>query len=415
MIAPDSTNNQRVNTIATAYYSAYAFGGYSNGVGDAEVFLGVSSTQVVARKTGTLNPTPRTGQATAFNWGVCSYLSLNSENYNEALMTCQGPFSLSSPGPQVYITLDFGTTWTRITGDLKTVSGSKWDFKPQSTIIIKLSDNSRAYIVGTWNGVFASLSSDTSRSWQRLGSTTQFPVVFAQRMYREPITDRLVVATMGRGIYSLTNAAASILNALNPNIDCVLSNFTVTRTCNVYCGGGNETWTRTIFRRSSGTGRACPPVADLVQNRSCNTHICDRNVRVDLKLAVDLSTASSQAFQQKFVNQTAVALNVSTSRLNISSVVPGSVKLTLDISKDPSVNASGYSASNGPLLASALVAQAQNVNSSLVQSLAAVNITVDTSYVPPAPLMQCQNGEWQLSCPPIAQLYAVLFFSIEFH
>jgi hypothetical protein len=47
---------------------------------------------------------------------------------------------------------------------------------------------------------------DDDVKWTRFGTCEEFPIVLVADVDHEPITDRLVASTYGRGIFTLRNA-----------------------------------------------------------------------------------------------------------------------------------------------------------------------------------------------------------------
>ncbi len=73
----------------------------------------------------------------------------------------------------------------------------------------------RALLVGTSNGVCVTFVNATGPApaapvWSRLGGCDSFPIVLTADVDYEPVSDRLVAATFGRGIYVLPGAQAAL-------------------------------------------------------------------------------------------------------------------------------------------------------------------------------------------------------------
>jgi hypothetical protein len=266
-------------------------------------------------------------------------------------------------------------------------------------------NNERAYLVGTWKGIYATLSSDTTRSWMRVGSFDEFPTVFAQRMQYEPVSDRLVVATMGRGIYAVTAATIKVNAVLHPGpVNCSLGNWESVGSCSASCGGGNQQYQRTILVSAMYGGTACPSLEQRTKYEPCNTHVCDVSRAVQMRLNVDLATASSATFQDTFLTKVSVALGIAKSRLEIVSVFSGSAYLVVNVLPDPASSSPNTAASalTAATVAQILTTQATNSSSTLVTSLASANIAVDVTYTPTvstATWQKCSDGTWQTTCP----------------
>jgi hypothetical protein len=132
---------------STMFLEAFVYGGYRNGVADAEVLLGVATDGVFAFKSGSTAPTALVMPTGITTWAIpFSLMSANPTNFYEALFGCGrsgGSFTTSD----VWLTTDFGTTWTAITGNILAVSGAAVDFLPQSSLIMNLASGVRAYLV----------------------------------------------------------------------------------------------------------------------------------------------------------------------------------------------------------------------------------------------------------------------------
>jgi hypothetical protein len=397
--AKTASSAQSVTTITTHYYSAYFYGGRSaSGVYDAEVFLGVSSLQVIARTSSNLNPTPSTSAPTTYGWGECVFLTANEYNYREALMTCRRrPITSLGDSQQstIFLTSDFGTTWTDITGDLFSVVGARHDFRPQSTLIVNLGGNSsspRAYLVGTYKGVYVSYSNLDPTIWARLGAVAEFPMVISTRMVREPVTDLLVVATMGRGIYTLANVTHTLAGMSNVSIDCQVGAWTSFGACSKTCGGGTSTRTRPISVRPR-NGAACPAVS---QSIACNPQNCGEvaTTALNIRANVDIATGNTAVFKSKFISACASALSVPSSRFQIVSVAAGSVIVTMAIIGDSS------SSISPAVIAYTLQQDITNPSSALNVAMTAASIPIDTTFMPTATVATaCYDGTYAQPCP----------------
>jgi hypothetical protein len=188
------------------------------------------------------------------------------QNYFEALLVCN-----NVTGSSVYLTQDFGTTWSVITGNLMNISGTRNVLNTRSSFILNLPDGERAYLVGTAKGIFLSFSTSPS-VWQRLGTLDEFPLVIITQIRYLPSQDVLVASTVGRGLWSIFNIT-QIVNQLRfvncpayiplirpfarQSIDCVLSDWTAPAPCSASCGGGLSTQQRSILTPPANGGRQC--------------------------------------------------------------------------------------------------------------------------------------------------------------
>ena len=112
----------------------------------------------------------------------------------------------------VFLTMDAGETWTNVTGDLRAASGVSGKVRPGGILIVDLEDdeNTRALLVGTSDGILVTFVQPSKlagdQHWLRLGTHEEFPIVLTADVDYEPISDRLVAATFGRGIYVVKGA-----------------------------------------------------------------------------------------------------------------------------------------------------------------------------------------------------------------
>lgn len=210
--------------LADVFLDAYAFGGVASGVANAEVAFGISvqPATVVYRRTtaGTSSFAQISSTGLPASFSLCApILALNPTNYNEVLLT--GIPGTPMATSQVYLSSNFGSSFTSISGNLFAISGAAYDFNGQCTLIVNLAGGERAYLVGTFQGVFVAYSSVPSL-WKRLGEKAEFPSVIVTQMRHYPATDLLLVATMGRSVWTIGGAtgaagASAILAALKTN------------------------------------------------------------------------------------------------------------------------------------------------------------------------------------------------------
>jgi hypothetical protein len=105
---------------------------------------------------------------------------------------------------QVFFSTNAGTSWTDITGDLATALTSLdlrgIEYARNGTV--------RALLVGTHQGVYAALASDNYASWSKVGSG--LPNAPVWDMDYDSTDDVLVVGTLGRGAWKMTNVSQTI-------------------------------------------------------------------------------------------------------------------------------------------------------------------------------------------------------------
>jgi hypothetical protein len=91
----------------------------------------------------------------------------------------------------------------------------KW--RPSALVLLPLGDAGTALLAGTVAGVFAAhvgKGGPAAASWVRLGDCSQLPLVLVAGLSHERTSDTVTAATMGRGVYTLPNAAKMAAAAL---------------------------------------------------------------------------------------------------------------------------------------------------------------------------------------------------------
>lgn len=106
---------------------------------------------------------------------------------------------------------DLSQSWTNFTGNLGSFGLNRSD--AIAFVPIAGDPNNGALIVGTGRGVFYSLLSDATHSWQSFSGNI-FPNVLVFDLDYDYNDDVLLAATMGRGMYTLS--AASLFFASIP-------------------------------------------------------------------------------------------------------------------------------------------------------------------------------------------------------
>jgi hypothetical protein len=143
-----TTTGTSVKTLSSGtFFETYTFGGVRGGVKDAEVVLAISSTGTtvkILKRTSASASAPSVINGPA-DMSYCTGLAINPIDYFEAVVSCG---QRTNYGTDVWRTTDFGTTWSVITGNLRTASQASWDPRSQSMLIVQLSGE-RAYLVNT--------------------------------------------------------------------------------------------------------------------------------------------------------------------------------------------------------------------------------------------------------------------------
>jgi len=117
------------------------------------------------------------------------------------------PTVLSNGGVEgLWLTSNAGSTWTDISGNLVSVTGTVGKARPSGLLFIPVpSKQNTAILVGTTRGIYYTWLNGSNNKWNRLGSCSEFPAVLTMDLSYTPEDDTLVIATMGRGIYTVTS------------------------------------------------------------------------------------------------------------------------------------------------------------------------------------------------------------------
>lgn len=121
----------------------------------------------------------------------------------------------------VWLSADAGASFLDVTGDLQSATGvcngriacGKW--RPSALLLLPLTKG-HALLAGTVSGVFAAVvpTGAVAVKWSRLGACTELPLALVAGLSHEPLTDTVVAATMGRGVFTLPQASRAIATAL---------------------------------------------------------------------------------------------------------------------------------------------------------------------------------------------------------
>jgi hypothetical protein len=102
----------------------------------------------------------------------------------------------------VYLTLNSGSTWVNITGNLPSLNPGQF-----RSVAFVSNASGDAIVVGGNNGVFVALASSNFTVWDRLG--TGFPNALVYQLDYNSADDILVAGTLGRGAWALSRPTFS--------------------------------------------------------------------------------------------------------------------------------------------------------------------------------------------------------------
>ena len=106
------------------------------------------------------------------------------------------PSVLVNNGTEVLlVSRNSGVTWSNVMGNLRSVTGTVAQVRPAGLTFLP----GNVLVVGTTRGVF--YSSQLDGRWTRLGDLSQFPQVLVVSTRYDPVSDTLVAASFGRGVY----------------------------------------------------------------------------------------------------------------------------------------------------------------------------------------------------------------------
>lgn len=201
--------------------SCIAYGGMKNGIPNPNVVYACKDNNVYLRtsSTQTLTLTP----ASLPNNNIINDIAIDSTDWERAfvvttIVTTAGPVS------HIYMTTDAGTSWIDITGNLSNVGEIR-----SNEIIRHTTFGFGGIVVGTEYGVY--LASDNSfGTWTKIG--TNIPNVQIESLDYNPEHDILVIGTLGRGAWSISNIYSNFYMSLPSPIISI--NLRATQGSNIY-------------------------------------------------------------------------------------------------------------------------------------------------------------------------------------
>ena len=179
------------------FANAIWYGGTQNNVANPDLVWAASGSDVFLRTTGTGSVAPTAADPTTES---IRDLAVNSRDWRNAFVIDKD---------QIFQSTNSGTSWSDITGNLLSLAN---DLRSISFVAGAVSN---FIVVGTNLGVYVSASTAIG-TWSKLGSA--LPNVIAYDMEYDTTDDILVVGTMGRGSWSLSN----VTTILESTVDITL-------------------------------------------------------------------------------------------------------------------------------------------------------------------------------------------------
>ena len=181
--------------------SDYKYGGYRNGIGDQDMIFGIDyiSGKIYAADTATGAHTYNFNQFSKGN--LLNLIAMNPKNYYQAYVV--------DSTSTVWQTLDFGATWTDVTGSLFADSNSREMPYAWGSVVIPM-PTYNALAVGTASGVYIAFDTQmgSSTRWYKLGLS--IPNVVISAFVYDSTRDLLVTSTFGRGWWQLSRVSEQL-------------------------------------------------------------------------------------------------------------------------------------------------------------------------------------------------------------
>eukprot|EP01002_Notosolenus_urceolatus_P013843 NODE_482_length_2047_cov_14.357357_g382_i0.p1 GENE.NODE_482_length_2047_cov_14.357357_g382_i0~~NODE_482_length_2047_cov_14.357357_g382_i0.p1 ORF type:complete len:437 (-),score=156.64 NODE_482_length_2047_cov_14.357357_g382_i0:737-2023(-) len=216
----------------------YVLGGWTEGKSDPSVFVGMNDhslfyassatdAKVVARRLPSRFAKPVDFHSYFDNYtqsilGPLSHAKTVSvgvlDSDSKVIALTGWPHDQLNTGDEyIWLTTDAGSKWIDITGNIAVATGTSAKARPSGIRFIEFSERkTAAIVVGTVSGVYVAWLHeilDGSVEWYRLGTCKDFPLVIAKDIRYEPYADVLVIATLGRGVWTLRDAKANLLKS----------------------------------------------------------------------------------------------------------------------------------------------------------------------------------------------------------
>ena len=190
------------STVMTGYaLNDYKYGGYRNGVADAGMLFGIDYVNGIIYASDTATGAHVHSFVNMSRGNFINLIAMNPRNYYQAYV--------ADAKSKVWQTLDFGTTWTDVTGTLFGDSSSHEMPYAWGIVVIPMSTNN-AVAVGTALGVYIAFDTQmgSSTRWYKFGFS--LPNVLVTSFVYDSARDLLVASTMGRGWWTLSRVSEQL-------------------------------------------------------------------------------------------------------------------------------------------------------------------------------------------------------------
>ncbi len=171
-----------------------AYGGVRNAIPDADLLYVGSRSQVYARLSSGVAPTPTSG---AFPGDGIQALRPDPDNWDRLAVVDVADRFDATASSRVWLTEDTGATWTEITGDLPTAELMTIEYLPGTVDRIVVAGQA-----GVWTTPVTSPGTWTEMS-------DGLPTAIVQELYYDRTDDVMVAGTLGRGAYLMTKVTCN--------------------------------------------------------------------------------------------------------------------------------------------------------------------------------------------------------------
>lgn len=184
----------------------YKYGGYRNGVGDQNMVFGIDYVNAIVYASDTASGVNIHNFVNASIGNFINLIAMNPRNYYQSYVVD----AMST----VWRTLDFGATWTNVTGTLYSDTGAHEMPYAWGSIVIPMSTYN-ALVVGTAYGVYIAFDNQIGANtrWYKLGLS--MPNVLITSFVYDSTRDLIVASTMGRGWWTLSQVSAQLTYWMN--------------------------------------------------------------------------------------------------------------------------------------------------------------------------------------------------------